>query len=285
MQGQFQGTGMNNGMSQSYGTLSVRPAYAQLTHDTDFFSKMSPFLVLVNGSQRVKSSVSHGGGKNPKWNDNLTINASSQDRVLIEVFDHHTFTTNEVVAVGEIFISKIVSSGGNLQEYVPLYYKGKQAGTIMIQATFMGQQSGMNQMGMNMGGTQMGMNMGGTQMGMNMGGTQMGMTMGGTQMGMNVGMQPTYVQPQQTFVQTMPQQTMIQSNGFGYPTTYIQPQPTIIQQQPTIIGGGFMQPTVQFGGGFGGGFGGQKVIVEEIIIEKPNHHHHHGHHHGHHHFF
>jgi hypothetical protein len=279
MQVQFQGTGMNNGMSQSsFGTLSVRPVYAQLSHDTDFFSKMSPFIMLVHGGQRIKSSVSHGGGKNPKWNDNLTLNCSSQDRILIELFDHHTFTTNEVIAVGEIFVSKIVSSGGTLQEYVPLYYKAKPAGTIMIQATFMGQQTGMN-----MGGTQMGMNMGGTQMGMNMGGTQIGMTMGGTQMGMGMQPQQTYVQqmPQQTFVQQMPQQTMIQSNGFGYPSTYVQPQQTFIQQQPTIISNGFMQPTVQFGGGFGG----QKVIVEEVIIEKPSHHHHHHGHHGHHSFF
>jgi len=104
MQVQFQGNGMN-GMSQSYGTLLIRPVYAQLTHDTDFFSKMSPFIIFANGGQRVKSSVSHGGGKNPKWMDQIQISASSQDRILIELFDHHTFSSNEVIAVGELFAS------------------------------------------------------------------------------------------------------------------------------------------------------------------------------------
>jgi hypothetical protein len=263
--------GMNtmNTMNQSFGSLFIRPVYAQLTHDTDFFSKMSPFIIFANGGQRVKSSVSHGGGKNPKWNDQIQISASSQDRILIELFDHHTFTSNEVVAVGELFVSKVVSMGGNYQDYIPLFYKGKPAGTIMIQAQYSGQQQ-QQQMGMN------------TQM--NMGGTQIGMTVGGTQMGMNMGMQPTYVQtqmpqqtfvqtqmPQQTFVQTqMPQQTVIQQNGFGqvgFPQkTFVQTQPTIIQQKPTFISGGFIQPTFPsttvIGGGFGGfgGFGQTEII-------------------------
>jgi len=241
---------------------------------------MSPFIIFANGSQRVKSSVSHGGGKNPKWNDQIQISAGGQDRILIELFDHHTFTSNEVVAVGELHVSKVLSMGGNYQDYLPLYYKGQQAGTICIQAQYA--QNQMGQMGMN---TQMGMNM-------NMGGTQIGMNVGGTQMGMNMGMQPqqtfvqtqmpqqTFVQtqmPQQTFVQTqMPQQTVIQSNGFnqvGFPqTTFVQSQPTFIQQQPTtIIQGGIMKPTFPqttvIGGGFGTGFGG--FGQTEIIQTNP----------------
>jgi hypothetical protein len=256
--------GMNNGMSQSYGSLFIKPVYAQLSHDTDFFSKMSPFIVFVNNGQRVKSSVSHGGGKNPKWADQIQISASSQDRILIELFDHHTMSSNEVIAMGELYVNKVVSMGGNYQDYIPLYYKGQPAGSIMIQATFQGQ----NQMGMNMG----------TQMGMNM----------GTQMGMNVGMQPqqTFVQqnqfpqqnqfqqqtqfqqqsqfPQQTFVQQsqFPQQTVIQQqNGFMKPFGF--PQTTFVQQ-PTIIQNGFMQSSFPQTTVIGGGFGGQTQIIETI---------------------
>jgi hypothetical protein len=299
MQVQFQGTGM----PLSYGALFIKPVYAQLTHDTDFFSTMSPFIIFANGTQKVKSSVCQGGGKNPKWGDQIEINASSQDRILIELFDHHTFSSNEVIAVGEIFVSKVLASGGNYQDYIPLFYKGQPSGTLMVQAQFI--QSQTNTMGMN---TQVGMNIGGTQVGMNVGGTQMGMqptttfvqgqptqnfakpTTGYGQGGYQQGgyqqggyqqggyQQGGFPQTQTTFTQGsgFPQQQTSFSTGFPQQTTVIQgggfPQQTTFVQQPTVT------ETIQIGGGYGGfpqttetiqiggGYGGYPQTTETIQI-------------------
>jgi len=266
MQVQFQGTGM----PLSYGALFIKPVYAQLVHDTDFFSKMSPFIIFANGTQRVKTSVCQGGGKNPKWGDQIEINASTQDRILVELFDHHTFSSNEVIACGEIFVSKVLASGGNYQDYIPLFYKGQPSGTLMVQAQFIQQNTMGQQVGMNIGGTQVGM------------------------------------QPQTTFIQGQPTQTNVYGQQGGYQQTSFQQggfpqqtQTTFVQgsgypqqqtsfstgypQQTTVIqGGGFGQPTVtekiQVGTGYGGypqttetikvggGYGGYPQTTETIQI-------------------
>jgi hypothetical protein len=303
MQVQFQGSGM----PLSYGALFIKPVFAQITHDHDFFTKMSPFIVFVNGSQRVKTSVCQGGGKNPKWPDQIEINASSQDRIMIELFDHHTFSSNEVIAIGEIHVSKIVASGGNYQDYIPLFYKGQQAGTLMVQCQFIQSQSNM---GMNVGGTQIGMNVGGmqptyVQTGMPTTVIKETFTQPTTVYGSGGYQQQSGYQQQQGGYQQQQGGYQQQQGGFqqsgGYPqqtqTTFVQgsgyPQQTVIQgggfphttyvQQPTVT------ETIQFGGGFGGGFPQQTTIietqqpngvVEEVIIEQPKHHHHNHHHHG-----
>ena len=41
---------------------------AQLTHDTEMFGKMDPFVKITSGHLGIKTSVDENGGKKPTWN-------------------------------------------------------------------------------------------------------------------------------------------------------------------------------------------------------------------------
>jgi hypothetical protein len=117
------------------GTLTIRPVSAQITHDTDFFSKMDPFVVFIHGQERHKTHTCKGGGKHPKWNDYININVSTQDNIFIEIWDDDTFSKNKLIAVGEIHVSKIAQVG-RLEEWINIFYDKKSAGTLMLEATY-----------------------------------------------------------------------------------------------------------------------------------------------------
>ena len=51
------------------GILTVKPQKAELTHDVDWLSKMDPYVTLILGGQKVKSSVCKEGGKKPHWKE------------------------------------------------------------------------------------------------------------------------------------------------------------------------------------------------------------------------
>ena len=265
---QFQG-----GVGFSNGILYIRPVGAQLTHDTDLFMKMDPYCVFINGGYRVKTSTCYNGGKKPYWNEQIELNANSQDRVTIEIWDHEVVGSNNVIGLGELQVSKVIAMGGNYNDFVPLFYHGKPAGNLSVSASFV-QKGGFQQ--------------------------QQGFVQqqAYVQPQQNfVQQQPTYIQPQQGFVQqqayvqpqqtyVQPQQTFVQQQPTFIPQqTYVQPQQTFVQQQPTFI----PQPQFQQQAFIQQPVYTQPqvilqpqptVVVEEVFFEKPHHHHHHHHKHG-----
>ena len=51
------------------GKLLFTPKSAELTHDTELFAKMDPYLIVKCGYETKKSRVHENGGKRPKWNE------------------------------------------------------------------------------------------------------------------------------------------------------------------------------------------------------------------------
>lgn len=75
----------------SLGLLKVEVVEAHLTHDTDFWTKMDPFVKMQIREQTWNSAVCKSGGKKPHWinqifpidvkyfGDDLTMDVRDED--------------------------------------------------------------------------------------------------------------------------------------------------------------------------------------------------------------
>jgi len=123
------------------GTLYVSPLSAQLTHDTDFFSKMDPFCLFIQGQFKHRTATCKNGGKTPKWSSQqVSFNCSSADKAYVEIWDDDTFGSNKLIAVGEIPVGQLAMSGQKQTTTVSLMYKQKPAGSLTIEGWFQANQ-------------------------------------------------------------------------------------------------------------------------------------------------
>ena len=119
------------------GTLICKPISAKITHDTDWFTKMTPYVVFTLGTRKGKSRISRGGGKTPTWSDSIALHRSNEDMLYIEIWDDETFGRNELIAVGEVPIAKIFNSyGHHINEWVNVFYQQRPAGHLNLDLTF-----------------------------------------------------------------------------------------------------------------------------------------------------
>jgi len=120
-----------------YGTLVIRPLNGSLTRNTDLFSKMDPYVRVILGSQRRETSVARNAGKRPQWRDEFIIKPNAYDDVIkFEVWDQDFNSRDDFVGSGALAISTIQQKGNRIQESVQLSYKGRNAGTILVDITF-----------------------------------------------------------------------------------------------------------------------------------------------------
>ena len=129
---------------------------------------MDPYCKIQVGGQQFKTKVCHSGGKTPSWSDTFTFHRTTEQTILIYIFDHDTFTSDDYVCEGQFDLSNVCCMGGQncYRGNLPLHYKGKPSGHLYLEVMFNPDaHAGMNPMaGMGMG---MGMGMGGNQMMMN----------------------------------------------------------------------------------------------------------------------
>lgn len=116
------------------GNLIVKPLSARLTRDTDFFTKMDPYVVLKLGDQTMKTQTAHGAGKTPSWKDNFTLRKLGNDDILhVEVWDKDTFTADDIVGKGYLSLANLNSKE---TKTVKISHKGKDAGDLMLEVEF-----------------------------------------------------------------------------------------------------------------------------------------------------
>ena len=113
-------------MEEASVLVSVAPLAAILTHDTEYFSSMSPYVRIELGGQVQETGVHRGGGKRPHWTDRLAYRFPSMPgEIHVMVMDKRDIKGDDVI--GEAYIP--VSSG---QAWHGLTYNGKRAGDIEI---------------------------------------------------------------------------------------------------------------------------------------------------------
>ena len=119
------------------GTFVFKPIEANLTHNTEWLGKMDPYCAFIVGDQRLNSGVCKKGGKHPHWNDTITIPGSSQSRLTLEVKDNDALTKDDEIGSCMVDLQEIEMQG-KVSKWYPLYHKNKQAGEILLQASFEG---------------------------------------------------------------------------------------------------------------------------------------------------
>ena len=117
----------------SSGTLDINVVEAKLTHDTETFSKMDPFVkVIYNNHKAGQSKVLDGAGKKPKWMYELKLQCNTQfDEIHLEVHDQDV-SSSDLVGLMKTKIFNIVGPNGGMDAWHELKYKGKKAGELRL---------------------------------------------------------------------------------------------------------------------------------------------------------
>jgi Ca2+-dependent lipid-binding protein len=89
--------------------IKVTCISAQLTHDTEMFSNMDPYVVVQCGSEKRKTRTHQEGGKRPQWNDSFSFANPKSQQLKFVVWDEDN-VTDDLVGEGVIDIDKFAKS-------------------------------------------------------------------------------------------------------------------------------------------------------------------------------
>ena len=109
--------------------VTLQPKAARLTHDTAIL-KMDPYCVVWLGNQSARTSTHHDGGRNPHWNNVLTLIRNQEDNIRFLIYDKDTLDADAFIAEGEFRFSMF--QGGAFEEWIPLRFAGKSAGELQV---------------------------------------------------------------------------------------------------------------------------------------------------------
>jgi len=125
------------------GAIVFKPIEAKLTHDTDWITKMSPYCVFTVGDEKIKGEVCKRGGTNPHWQDTVIVPMNFNE-CIVELFDQHTLLPDDNIGQFIVDLDEI-EFRGNLKQWYPVFYKGKHAGELLLDAVFTSDEADLSQ--------------------------------------------------------------------------------------------------------------------------------------------
>jgi hypothetical protein len=119
------------------GSYTLKPIEAKLTHDTELIGRMSPYCAFQLGETTVKSNICKKGGKNPHWDDVVTLPApvNNESILNVHVMDKDRFTQDDQIGSVSVDLSALQTKGQSSKWY-PLYYNNEPAGELLLEASF-----------------------------------------------------------------------------------------------------------------------------------------------------
>lgn len=116
------------------GILYISPKKANLKRNTDFFSKMDPYVKITCGGLTKKTKTHNYGGKKPVWDETLKFKVNGQSFITISVFDED-LTSDDHVGSANYNLEQVFRKGSHF-EWIELTHKNKRAGEIFIEFDF-----------------------------------------------------------------------------------------------------------------------------------------------------
>ena len=120
------------------GILFISPKTAKLTRNTDFFTKMDPYVIITCGDQVKQTKTHKSGGKKPRWDDTLKFKVTGEDFITISVYDEDPLTDDHVGSA--VYSLAYIYSNKECKDWIPLTHKNKPAGQLYMEFDFVSQQ-------------------------------------------------------------------------------------------------------------------------------------------------
>ena len=112
--------------------LIVRPIGAQLVHDVDLISKMSPHVELIIGGLAYRTGVAHHQGKTPTWNDTITHPVKgTENSIEINVWEGLKEEKGKLIGNGFVPLLEVIQKGA-VTNWYDIYFDKKLAGKVNI---------------------------------------------------------------------------------------------------------------------------------------------------------
>ena len=122
-------------MDLNEGILTLKVSEGKLTHDTEAFGKMSPYITITFKGQKYKTPIHHEGGKKPIWNHEFQLEVqSATDELTLRCWDQD-MTTSDAVGFTKIKMSSLIINCG-IEDWFTIMFDNKPAGEIFLKTHF-----------------------------------------------------------------------------------------------------------------------------------------------------
>jgi len=121
------------------GELYINPVRANLFRNCERFGQMHPYTKIKLGKYSIVTEADMNGGQAPKWNRTLLIRRINEEKIEIEVWNMNRLFFNDLIGSATITFEELFEKllmNRKFKEWVPLFYKGREAGHIYIKAVF-----------------------------------------------------------------------------------------------------------------------------------------------------
>lgn len=123
---------------QTLGSLTVTVLKARLTHDTESFGKMDPYVRIQIGKAEQKTVVKQDAGKNPEWNETFEFGARNGELLDVSIWDKEDVTKDDFVGGTKIMVDESVMKVKEAKWY-PIFFgdkKQERGGEVLLEILF-----------------------------------------------------------------------------------------------------------------------------------------------------
>ncbi|XP_023752797.1 elicitor-responsive protein 3 [Lactuca sativa] len=94
------------------GKLQVLLVSAKGLQDSDFFTKMDPYVTITCRTQEQKSNVASGQGSSPEWNETFVFSVSGEvEELVIKIKDSDVGSEDDLVGEAKIPLATLFVEG------------------------------------------------------------------------------------------------------------------------------------------------------------------------------
>ena len=123
------------------GVLHITAVDAHITHSTQTFGKMDPYVKFFFREQEWKTKVHNNGGKNPHWNESHDFQVHYLgDDIKFEVWDDEVGRDNKI-GQGVIKASALATHGG-IDEWFVFHFDDEEAGKLHLKSQWHPKEAG-----------------------------------------------------------------------------------------------------------------------------------------------